>query len=437
MKLFEVKILENIKNKIYNNDSKIKYKKKENHFIRERKMPFEKVALYPLAKKGLTNKMEIVDFDEIVNTADISSPAVLKQREKLSADIYKDMMNENNICFYNEYGKQVKLFKGYILTASDGSDFEIPNTITSRDKCGNSIRKGTASRIQISNMFDLLNCFILSTNIGYGKCDERLAAKKNWEEVKKLNLKYPIINVRDRGFMSIKDIYYLNKNDNKYVIRFSEKDYKKAIAKMKSNDEVLGIEYERNRNYHYKDIDREYYEYMEKTKADTCFRAVVIELNNGEKEYLATNLENDKFTYEDIKEIYRLRWGIETNFHVLKENMKIEVISSSKDELIKQDIYSQMLACNTLQAFVNGNNEKINQEKYKHEMKTNMNIAIGFFKKYFIYILIEEDENQKRLLINKLEDGIRKHIIPIRKGRNFPRNKQGKNKYSINKRKSF
>jgi len=438
MKLYEERVLENIKEKIYSMDSKQKYKKSKKDFTRERKMPFEKVALYPLAQKGITSKMEIIKFDEIIDTADISSPAVLKQREKLSSNIYVDMIDENNICFYNEYSKQVKLFKGYIVTASDGSDFEIPNTILTRSKCGSSIRENSVARLQVCNTFDLLNGFILKANIGYGKCDERTKANENLWSIKKMNLKYPILEVRDRGFMSLKDIYYLNKQDDKYVIRFDKRNYRKAITEMNSNDETIKIEYEYNRNRHYKIIDPEYYELMEKTKADTEFRVVIVELENGEKEYLATNLEANKFSYEDIKNIYRLRWGIETNFHVLKENMKIEAISSSKDELIKQDIFSQMLACNTLQAFINTSNKKINQEKYKHEMKTNMNMAIGFFKKYFIYILIETDETKKRLLIEQMETGIKRYLVPIRKNRNFPRNKNRvKNKHSINKRKSF
>jgi len=177
---------------------------------------------------------------------------------------------------------------------------------------------------------------------------------------------------------------------------------------------------------------------MKINKADTKFRVVIVDLPNGEKEYLATNLDKKSFSYDDIKNVYSLRWGIETNFHILKENLKIEAISSSKDELIKQDIYSQMLAYNTLQAFINTNDEKIEQDNYKHQMKTNMNMAIGFFKKYFIYILIEEDENIKFSLIEQLENAIRRHLVPIRKNRHYPRNKNRvKNKHSINKRKSF
>ncbi|MEG1647918.1 MAG: hypothetical protein RR325_04050, partial [Bacilli bacterium] len=101
------------------------------------------------------------------------------------------------------------------------------------------------------------------------------------------------------------------------------------------------------------------------------------------------------------------------------------------------DIYSQMLVFNTLQAFVEDARAKIEQKKYKYEMKININMAVGFFKKFFILLMIEEDELKKNQMLDKLEERIEKYIIPVRKGRNYPRSKDKKNRYSVNKRKSF
>jgi IS4 transposase len=79
-------------------------------------------------------------------------------------------------------------------------------------------------------------------------------------------------------------------------------------------------------------------------------RIVNIQLDTGETEILATNLFDAEMTLEDLNKLYNLRWGIETNYHYLKESMKIENISSSKKLLIEQDIFSQMLSFNLLQA---------------------------------------------------------------------------------------
>ena len=84
--------IDKIKNKIDNNNAKIEYINRDNSFIRRRKMNFENVILYGLNKRGLTSKMEIEDFTELVNMTDISALAVLKQRLKLNGKIYLDMM---------------------------------------------------------------------------------------------------------------------------------------------------------------------------------------------------------------------------------------------------------------------------------------------------------------------------------------------------------
>ena len=162
-----------------------------------------------------------------------------------------------------------------------------------------------------------------------------------------------------------------------------------------------------------------------------------MKLKTGETEILFTNLESEKFSTEDIVEIYRLRWGIETNYHHLKENMKMTNISSSKEDLIKQDIYSQMLVANMLQAIVNEVEEEIDQEKYQHKMKINMNMAIGYVKRAMLLILIEEDNRTRAKLLDELDEKILSQIIPVRDGRTFDRNKTTKNKHHRNKRKSF
>ena len=84
---------------------------------------------------------------------------------------------------------------------------------------------------------------------------------------------------------------------------------------------------------------------------------------------------------------YQLCWGGETHFHYLKESMKVTNLSSSKFDLIKQEIYSQMLVFNTLQSVRNQAAEEMDQGKYKHKMKININMAVGYIKRYLILIM--------------------------------------------------
>lgn len=347
-------------------------------------------------------------------------------------------MNVKNLQdFYNDYKEDVKLFKGYILAATDGSDFEIPNTVATRQNYNSTKNNTSVARAHISNTFDVLNHYVLSTVIGSENADEKEMDRKNLKEIKDMNLPYPIIRVKDRGYVSLKDIYYSNIENDKFVVRLKKSDFKKQVQEMKSDDEIITIPYQYDRARYYKDKDEKFYNLLEETKMEIKVRCVKIKLKTSETEIVITNLSKEEVKTEEMNELYHLRWQIEINYHILKESLKIETITSSKDNLIKQDIYSQMLAFNLLQAFINDAEENIEQEKYKYKMKINTNMAVGFFKKFFLYILIEKDKEKQEILFDKLSDSIESYIVPIREGRNYPRDKNKKNKYPINKRKSF
>ena len=120
---------------------------------------------------------------------------------------------------------------------------------------------------------------------------------------------------------------------------------------------------------------------MEETKEDIKLRIIIVNNDDGEKIATATNLSNEEFNYEEIVELYKLRWNIELNYHCLKESLKIETITSSNDVIIEQDIYSQMLVYNLIQAFKQDAEKNIDQSKYKNEMKINMNIWLWALQK--------------------------------------------------------
>lgn len=415
----------------------MRYRNKETNFVRNRKMSFQNVVLYNLNKKGLTSKMEIEEFTEQVNMMDISAPAVLKQRLKLNGKLYFDMLQENLKGFYTKFKEEVKLFHGYIVCAIDGSDFELPNTIKTRNKYNVLHPEECVARASISNMFDLLNHFIMDTIIEKYDASERKMAKKNLKNIKELDLPYPIIRVMDRGYTSLPDIYQSNQSNDKYLIRLRNQDFKNQIDQMESKDEIITIPYQYDRVRYYKKEDPEFYQKMEQSKEEIKLRIILVDNEDGEKVRLATNLTKEDFDYDEIVKLYQLRWNIELNYHCLKESLKIETITSSNDVIIEQDIYSQMLVYNLIQAFKQEAEKKIDQRKYKYEMKINMNMAIGFVKKALLKIILEPDEKLRNRMFELLEQKIEKYLIPIKKDRHYPRNHSKKNKYSINKRRSF
>lgn len=347
------------------------------------------------------------------------------------------MMHENLKGFYEKFKSDVKLFNGYILSAIDGSDFEIPNTKLTRKKYNKLHQKEEVARATISNMFDVLNHYVMDTVIGIYDYSERKMAVENYSHIKELQLPYPVIRTMDRGYGSIVDMYYSNKNNDKYVVRLKKTDFKKQINTMKTKDEIIKIPYQYDRYRYYKEEYPEFYKIMEETHEYIELRIVVIDNKDGEQIILATNLSQEEFDYKMMVELYKLRWEIELNYHSLKESLKIETITSSNDIIIYQDIYSGMLVYNLIQAFKQEAEKKIDQTKYKNEMKVNMNMACGFVKKALVKIILEDDVDKQNNMFELLKSKIEKYLVPIKKDRHYPRIKDKKNKYSINKRKSF
>lgn len=415
-------------------------RKNANDFTRKRKVTPKDIIYYSLNNRGKTNKMELYDYIKIYDIEKVSTPGFLKQRRKLNEEVFKYLAKESLNDFYGKFPDEVKTFKGYILKAIDGSDCEVPNTKETREryKSINSTDKNRIARIKLSNCYDLLNKYVLDTEIAEYKHWELDLAEKHIENTKYIEEYFPTINVMDRGYFSLAKIYHWIKNGIKFVMRLNKKYLKAEQESMKSDDEIVEIKYQYDRIRNYKDKDEEFYNYYESGNT-ISLRMVNIKLPTGEIETIITNLENDEFTKKDINQIYEYRWGIETSYHELKESMQVTNISSSDDGIIKQEIYSQMMVYNIVQSIANDLNTQINQEKYKYPMKVNFNMAVGFVKRFLILIFTEDNDTKRNELTEELFSNILANLIPVRKGRCYERSKNKKltNKHPINKRKSY
>ena len=65
-------------------------------------------------------------------------------------------------------------------------------------------------------------------------------------------------------------------------------------------------------------------------------------------EFLISDLPMDEYSIDDLKELYHLRWTIETSYNRLKNRMKLEKLSGFKEILIYQDIYADIWLYNLI-----------------------------------------------------------------------------------------
>jgi hypothetical protein len=434
---YKNKNIEKLKEEIIKNEFIIKCRRNEKDFTRNRKVMPKDIILYELNKKGLSTKMEIINFNNINDIQNISSPGLFKQREKLNPDSFIYLTQISLKSFYYDYSNEVKTYNGYILKAVDGSDFEIPNTKAAREKY-NGKQQNQCARVTVSTCYDILNKYTLDTIVEKYDFSETEMLNRHLNTInnEKLLGEFKSITIADRNYKNLSFFYQSIKKDEKFLIRIASSCYEKETQAMKSDDEIIEIGYEYNRVKYYKDTDKELYEYLKSGKS-IKIRCVKIALETGEIEYLLTNLDNNEFSTDEINKLYNLRWKIELNYKHLKNNLKIECITSSKDLLIKQDIYSQVLVANMLQAFINDSDEELQKLKYKNKVKTNNNMAIGIFKNTLIYILLEDDAKKRLEMMEKFQEAIMKYIISTKPNRKSIRKNNPKNRYHINQRKTF
>ena len=141
-------------------------------------------------------------------------------------------------------------------------------------------------------------------------------------------------------------------------------------------------------------------------------------------ELLMSNLPEDEYSKDDLKELYHLRWTIETSYNRLKNRMKLENFSGYKSTLIYQDIYADIWLYNIISLEILYANDQVaieQKQEGEYILKRNFNKAIGIMKKLFIRALISMDEDTNDYALSVIKDNIAGNLVWIKKGRAYER----------------
>lgn len=177
---------------------------------------------------------------------------------------------------------------------------------------------------------------------------------------------------------------------SKYLIRLKNSTFKQKIKNMKSDDEIIQINLTnailnriRDENLRKK---------LEKQRR-LSIRIVKVKLKTGDIEILATNLTNEKFSVEELKELYSQRWTIETGYDKLKNLIQIEEFTGIRKIIIEQDFYASIFIYNLCTAFKNDSDKRITrkprnkQEKMKYQ--TNFSNLVGIIYSNLYELLVK------------------------------------------------
>ena len=128
-----------------------------------------------------------------------------------------------------------------------------------------------------------------------------------------------------------------------FVVRLRKDSYKEERMNIIEEDSSISLNITGERLKKFHDLELKNI-YSKKWTMD--LRIVTITNNNGENYSLLTNIPEKVLKTNEIGEIHKLRWGIETNYNIMKNRIYIENYSGKRRICIEQDIYSKFLKFN-------------------------------------------------------------------------------------------
>lgn len=378
-----------------------------NAFTRKRKLGFSNLFLFLLRQYEKSLPINILDFLEEFPQCGISSiskQAISKARKGIHSQAFAELLKISQSAFY-QHSKRQSTWNGFHIFAIDGTSLQMPQTKENLETFGSTSNQsgGRFAMAHASLLYDTLNDIIIDAQLHTCKYDERDAAIEHLKTSSDLPLPKNHIFVLDRGYPCIKLCREFQDPKRLFVMRV--KNNTASISKMEQRDGL--VTYGSNR----------------KKEERLCLRALRIPLNSSEEEYLLTNIFDTSITWEMFRELYFLRWPIETKYWELKHRFQIENFTGHHPCSIHQDFYITLFLSN-LASIIKRDTDRIIAEKTKDSKKefyyqTNRGMVINRVKKYILRLLSSTRKKEK--LWEQLFDACIKTRSQVRPNRTYER----------------
>lgn len=341
-------------------------------FIRHRKLSVNLLIKTILNMHG--NSLNVELFNAFPNAKRrMSSSAFEQQKSKLKPSCFEYIFKQ-----YNRQLLNTKLHHDkYHIFAIDGSDFTLPWNPNSKNVCNFSKNKPYC-QVHVNVLYDLINKTYQDCIMQPRTCvNERDCALTMLKRLPNNS-----IVIMDRGYNSFNMIENCNRfTNNYYIIRARTHGEIKEIEKLPECpcDREISCRVTTSNHYYvtHKNnelihcINHHWHQYKTVRSKNTkdqswdfgvfCtikFRACKFQIGTtatGEPQWevLITNLPADKVSLSQMRNLYHLRWGVETAFRQLKYDLGSVQFHSKKDDFIEIELYAHLIMFNLVSTIIN------------------------------------------------------------------------------------
>lgn len=421
-------IINNVNIALENENFKTRNKNGSKSFIRDRVFTFKTLVVFIMTQLQRAVQRELDDFINLMSEPGsslykVSKAAFTKARKKLKYTAFVEL-NDIIVQTFYKSTEDLKYWRGFRLLAGDGSTVEVPNSDELVNKFGvHTVRPDgkIISLARLCQLYDPLNNVTISAEMDAFKATE---AQLLWKMVLEKRFGKDDLFILDRYFFSTLFLFFFDFIGAQYCFRVKKNLLN--LRKLKATNQKDGI-FEFELSPEFKEEAKKIGITAQKVKC----RLSIIELDNGDEEYLLTSfLDQENVSLQDLKELYFLRWGVENRYLELKHKICLGNFSGKSLESVYQDYYAKIFMLNLTSMLVRPVDEKLKEEpKEKYYHQVNFTDALGKVKYAPVFLFIKK---QAMKLIEQLHQWFLSSTEPVRKGRSFKRYKRPSTKYHMN-----
>ena len=334
----------------------------------------------------------------------LTKGAFTQARAKLSHEVFREMDRITRKTFYKE--AEYYTWNKFRLLVIDGSTCQLPIHHTIEEEFSthnfgpNADSKKSMARMSL--LYDPLNYITIDAQIASYSTSESALCKQHLQYIGKGDLV-----VFDRYYASFELIDSLFNQKAQFVFRRKENWWNivQEFQKESINDKLVRIQTKQGK----RTVRLVKYEHKD----------------DGQMIFCTSLIDKNKYSIEDIAEVYVERWGIEEGYKTFKKWCELENFSGKTALAVKQDFYSKVFMMNLGSAYAHPVSEKIKREKDGYQINRVQVVASTKDMPLLLFIR-KEIKNAFKLF----DDIISRTIEMVRPNRHFQRLKRPKLKFN-------
>jgi hypothetical protein len=375
-----------------------RYRSREQDWTRERQLSFERVAVLLLHghKFPMQNNLNkcYKALGEVARAPTAS--AYCQARQKLKPEVFLYLNQLTCEQFYQLYGAdgELRLWQGHRLLAGDGTYLNLPDSAETRTHYSvQTNQHESGSRVQAlgSVLYDVLNDVCLSAGMSAKRGEREFLFETHGAQLQAGDLV-----ILDRTYADSLVMSYLLQKRADFVIRCPRGGFTEVVRFWESERQEREVELR--------------VPACQRKRARALgvalkvrVRLVKVVLNTGEVEVLATSLLNgQRYGRAELKQVYGLRWGIETYFDRVKNIFEVERWSGQTRHALEQDFYG-VLFLTTLESILSRSAEaEMVRESQERETQSkpqvNHSVSYAALLDYLVELLLDESQSAEQVL---------------------------------------